>query len=80
MSEQRSPDFSEPPADAWSSLRRSVLWFVLCIPNAEYGGMVGVVCLTSPDLVFRSFRGVDVDPSRTNIVDVLLPAAHPARW
>lgn len=50
---------------------------------AEQGVIAGVVCLTSPDLVFRSFNrrgavgaafGVGVD----DIVDVLFPEAHRA--
>lgn len=39
----------------------------------------GVVCLTSPDLVFRSLqaRGGVTESSRSAIADVLFPAAHP---
>ena len=40
---------------------------------AEQGVTAGVVCLTSPDLVFRSSQG-----RGTAIADTLFPAEHPA--
>lgn len=45
----------------------------------QQGIVAGVVCLTSPDLVYRSFQGRgDVHAhERSDIVDVLLPAEHP---
>jgi pyruvate dehydrogenase E1 component len=45
---------------------------------AEEGVTAGVICLTSPDLVFRSLTGGVRDASGTRIADVLFPAAHPA--
>ncbi|MEH3033102.1 MAG: hypothetical protein PGN07_03445 [Aeromicrobium erythreum] len=46
----------------------------------ERGVVAGVVCLTSPDLVYRSFhrRGETTSHERSDIVDVLFPAEHPA--
>ncbi len=46
---------------------------------AAEGVNAGVVCLTSPDLVFRSFqqRGRLTTGIGSNILDQLLPAAHP---
>lgn len=47
---------------------------------AAQGVVAGVVCLTSPDLVYRSYdaRGDSSPASRSDIVDVLFPADHPA--
>ncbi|HEX3959620.1 MAG TPA: 1-deoxy-D-xylulose-5-phosphate synthase N-terminal domain-containing protein [Trebonia sp.] len=47
---------------------------------AAEGVNAGVVCLTSPDLVFRSFqqRGRRAAGEGGNIVDELFPADHPA--
>ena len=46
---------------------------------AEQGITAGVVCLTSPDLVFRSFqqRGRRTSGEGSDILDVLFPAQHP---
>jgi pyruvate dehydrogenase E1 component len=46
---------------------------------AEQGITAGVVCLTSPDLVFRSFqqRGRRASGQGSDILDVLFPAQHP---
>lgn len=46
----------------------------------ERGVTAGVVCLTSPDLVFRSFqaRGRTAAHDGTGILDLLLPPDHPA--
>ncbi|QIK65952.1 pyruvate dehydrogenase [Nocardioides sp. HDW12B] len=46
----------------------------------EAGVVAGVVCLTSPDLVFRSFqqRGSRAMGGGSGVLDLLLPAAHPA--
>ncbi|MGB0100086.1 MAG: 1-deoxy-D-xylulose-5-phosphate synthase N-terminal domain-containing protein [Nocardioides sp.] len=46
----------------------------------QQGVVAGVVCLTSADLVFRSFqqRGRRETTDGGNIVDLLLPADHPA--
>jgi pyruvate dehydrogenase E1 component len=46
---------------------------------AGQGVVAGVVCLTSPDLVYRSFqgRGSTSAQERSDIVDVLLPADAP---
>lgn len=47
---------------------------------ADQGILAGVVCLTSPDLVYRSYdaRGDTTSSHRSDIVDVLFPAEHPA--
>ncbi|WP_404352387.1 pyruvate dehydrogenase [Phycicoccus jejuensis] len=47
---------------------------------SERGVTAGVVCLTSPDLLFRSFtrRGVLGRADGDGIIDILFPAAHPA--
>lgn len=47
---------------------------------ANHGITAGVVCLTSPDLVFRSFhrRGTISDHQGSDILSVLFPAASPA--
>ena len=47
---------------------------------AEQGVVAGVVCLTSPDLVFRSFqqRGRRERPAGSDVLDLLLPAHHRA--
>nr|WP_202388431.1 pyruvate dehydrogenase [Nocardioides flavescens] len=44
------------------------------------GVRAGVLCLTSPDLVFRSLqaRGRRDGADASDVLDVLLPAAHPA--
>lgn len=44
------------------------------------GVVAGVVCLTSPDLIFRSFqqRGVGDPGAGGDVVDLLLPPRHPA--
>jgi pyruvate dehydrogenase E1 component len=46
---------------------------------AGQGVTAGVICLTSPDLVFRSLqqRGQRV-PAGSDILDLLFPAAHPS--
>jgi pyruvate dehydrogenase E1 component len=46
---------------------------------AEAGVQAGVVCLTSPDLVFRSFqqRGSLVPGVGSGVLDLLLPPQHP---
>lgn len=46
----------------------------------QQGITSGVVCLTSPDLVFRSLHrhGRSDDQGSTGIVEVLFPSAHPA--
>ncbi|MFF0094875.1 pyruvate dehydrogenase [Streptomyces canus] len=46
----------------------------------DTGVRAGVVCLTSPDLVFRSFqqRGTRASAERSGIVDELFPAHAPA--
>ena len=45
-----------------------------------HGVIAGVVCLTSPDLIFRSFqeRGRDTAGHGSAILDALFPAQHPA--
>jgi len=47
---------------------------------ARQGVTAGVVCLTSPDLVYRSFdrRGSLGDAGGDSIIDTLFPAQHPA--
>lgn len=47
---------------------------------ASMGVRAGVVCLTSPDLLFRSLqaRGQVTPSRRSGILDELFPAAHPA--
>ena len=51
---------------------------------AERGIRAGVVCITSPSLVFRSLQargrlgGAQAGMGATSIVDVLFPAEHPA--
>lgn len=45
----------------------------------EEGVEAGVVCLTSPDLVYRSYRARGhLEPSASSICDVLFPADRPA--
>jgi pyruvate dehydrogenase E1 component len=46
----------------------------------SHGVRAGVVCLTSPDLVFRSLqqRGRRTDVGGSNIIDLLFPAGAPA--
>jgi pyruvate dehydrogenase E1 component len=46
----------------------------------DLGVVAGVVCLTSPDLVFRSFqqRGSSTARTASDILDVLFPAQAPA--
>ncbi|GAA4752606.1 pyruvate dehydrogenase [Nocardioides endophyticus] len=41
------------------------------------GVIAGVVCLTSPDLVFRSFQERGHGKHRSDVLDALFPAAHP---
>ena len=45
----------------------------------SFGVTAGVLCLTSPDLVFRSFqqRGNRSSDVGSNILDELLPGEHP---
>ncbi len=47
---------------------------------AEQGITAGVICLTSPDLIFRSFqqRGRRTQAAGSDILDLLFPANHPA--
>lgn len=47
---------------------------------AELGVTAGVVCVTSPSRLYRSFRdrGGVSDATRSAIADVLFPAGHPA--
>ena len=47
---------------------------------AVHGVAAGVVCLTSPDLVFRSFqqRGSRAPGVGSGVLDLLLPPQHPA--
>ncbi|MCF6379739.1 pyruvate dehydrogenase [Nocardioides KLBMP 9356] len=72
-----------PPADEQVTLvgTGAVMTEVLDAARTleERGVVAGVVCLTSPDLVFRSFqqRGSRATSTGSGVLDLLLPPSHP---